>query len=66
VVLPLEYKIQGSATTYSVQSVIEGLEISMTPEMTSFNAYLSPAIYYQFFILNNATFGVLNTSRLGW
>jgi hypothetical protein len=66
VVMPLEYKIQGSATTYTEQCVIEGLEINMTPEKTSFTAYLSPAVYYQFFILNNATFGVLNTSRLGW
>lgn len=66
VVLPLEYKIQGSGTTYTVQSLIEGLEINMTPEMTSFTAYLSPMTYYQYFILNDATFGVLDTSRLGW
>jgi hypothetical protein len=66
VVLPLEYKIQGSATTYTVLTLIEGIEISMTPEQSSFTVYLSPMTYYQFFTLNSATLGVLDTSRLGW
>jgi hypothetical protein len=66
VVMPLTYKIQGSATTFTVLTLIEGMDISMTPDQCSFTVYLSPMTYYQFFTLNNATFGVLNTSRLGW
>jgi hypothetical protein len=66
VVIPLTYKIQGSATTYTVLTLIEGIEISMTPEQSSFTVYLSPMTYYQFFTLNSATLGVLDTSRLGW
>jgi hypothetical protein len=66
VVMPLTYKIQGSATTFTVSTLIEGMDISMTPDQSSFTVYLSPMTYYQFFILNNAAFGVLNTSRLGW
>ena len=66
VVMPLTYKIQGSATTYTINTLIEGMDMNMTPDQTSFNVYLSPMTYYQFFTLNDATFGVLDTSRLGW
>lgn len=66
VVIPLTYKIQGSSTTFTVSTLIEGMDISMNPEGCSFTVYLSPMTYYQFFTLNSATLGVLNTSRLGW
>jgi hypothetical protein len=40
--------------------------VNMTPEQTEWVLYLSPATYYQFFILDNTFLGILDTSRLGW
>lgn len=61
----LNYQTQGqSATSENVR--VEGFNVNITPEQTMFMVYLSPANYYQYFILNNSTFGILDTSRLGW
>lgn len=54
----------GSPTTTTM--VIEGASISATPEQTNFTYYLSPRIIYDLFTLDSATFGILNTDRLGW
>ena len=61
----LTYKNPGGAdVTVAVKP--EGYEISATPESSIITAYLSPLTYYQQFILNSSTYGILNTSRLGW
>jgi hypothetical protein len=45
---------------------VEGFNVNITPEQTTFTVYFSPANYYQYFILNSTTLGILDTSRLGW
>jgi len=58
------YQKCGSDTTELV--ALEGYSVNMTPEQTEWVLYLSPATYYQFFILDNTSLGILDTSRLGW
>jgi len=61
----LNYQTQGqSATSENVR--VEGFNVNITPEQTTFTVYFSPANYYQYFILNSTTLGILDTSRLGW
>lgn len=54
----------GSVTTTTM--VMEGASINATPDSTQWTVYLSPLSYYQFFTLDSATLGILDTSRLGW
>jgi len=54
----------GSLTTIGV--VIEGITINVTPEQSQITLTLSPLQYYQYFTLNSSSFGILDTSRLGW
>lgn len=61
----LSYTVPGgSSTTTAV--VMEGLRLNITPQSTEFNMSFSPLQYYQFFTLDSATLGILDTSRLGW
>lgn len=61
----LNYQTQGqSATSENVR--VEGFNVNITPEQTTFIVYFSPFNYYQYFILNSTTLGILDTSRLGW
>ena len=62
----LTYRVPGAASDTTEIVIVEGVSISATPELTRFTAYASPATYYQLFTLNSSTFGILNTSRLGW
>lgn len=62
----LTYRVPGAGSDTSVPVVVEGMSIQGTPDKTSFQVYLSPLTYYQFFTLNSSTFGILDTSRLGW
>ena len=65
VMLSLQWRAQGQSLQ-TVNTILEGMSFTGTPSQTSFTFYLSPAEYYQYFILNSNTFGILNTSRLGW
>ena len=62
----LVYRIPGAGSDTTVLAFMEGIQISGTPAETMFTVFLSPQDYYQYFILDNATFGILDTSRLGW
>lgn len=63
--MTLNYTVPaGSPTTTKV--VVEGTDIEISADYTRFRLYLSPLTYYQFFTLNSSTYGILNTSRLGW
>lgn len=59
------YQVPGGSAT-SVNLVLEGFTINITPEQTTFDLSFSPLQYYQFFTLDSSTLGILNTSRLGW
>lgn len=62
----LVYRVPGAVSDTTVEVVVEGWSLNITPQKTSFNFFLSPLTYYQFFTLNSTTLGILNTSRLGW
>ena len=61
----IEYQAQGQ-TLQTIACITEGGTFSGTPSQTNITVYLSPAADYQYFILNNITYGILDTSRLGW
>ena len=61
----VSYTPPGGAST-TVACVIEGAQFQGTPAATTITLSLSPFAYYQFFTLNSATLGILDTSRLGW
>jgi hypothetical protein len=60
-----KYSVPGGSSV-TVPIVVEGYEINVTPEQTTFRLSMSPLQYYQFFTLNSSTLGILDTSRLGW
>lgn len=60
-----KYSVPGGSLV-TVPVVIEGYELNVTPEQTTFRLSMSPLQYYQFFTLNSTTLGILDTSRLGW
>ena len=62
----LTYRVPGAVSDTTVAVICEGFNVSATPEQTTFTAYLTPLTYYQFFTLDSATLGILDTSRLGW
>jgi hypothetical protein len=62
----LSYRVPAAVSDTTVEAIIEGYSMSITPTSTDFRVYFSPMAYYQFFTLDSATLGVLNTSRLGW
>jgi hypothetical protein len=60
------YKNPGSNTTMTSAQIIQGFSMSVTPSRTDVEVFTSPLTYTNYFTLNSATLGVLNTSRLGW
>ena len=64
-IVDLSYTAPGGSST-TVRCVIEGGNINITPDSTQFTLSFSPLTYYQFFTLDSATLGILDTSRLGW
>ena len=62
----VSYKNPGSNTTLTDTQIMNGWAMSVTPSRTDMEIFTSPLTYTNFFTLNSATFGVLNTSRLGW
>jgi len=61
----LQWQAQGQSLQ-TVQTIIEGMSFSGTPDQTNVTVYLSPIEYYSYFTLNDTTLGVLDTDRLGW
>ena len=61
----VKYVVPGSGVTTTAQAIVEGVAYSGTPDQTVFTVYLSPADYYQQFVLDSALFGVLDQNRLG-
>ena len=61
----IKYVVPGSGVETTEQVSIEGISYSGTPDQTTFTVYCSPNDYYSQFILDSATFGVLNQNRLG-
>ena len=59
------YQVPGGSPV-TVECLMEGGQINITPELTEFNLFMSPMTYYQYFTLNSSTLGILDTSRLGW
>lgn len=63
---PLTYQVPGSGSTVTQNVVLEGFSVDITPSVSNFRVYFSPFTLYQFFTLDSATLGVLDTSRLSW
>lgn len=62
----LVYRIPGASSDTTTVAIMEGIQVTANPAETQFTVYLSPQDYYQYFTLNSDTFGILDTSRLGW
>jgi hypothetical protein len=65
VMVSLQWQAQGQSLQ-TINTIFEGMSYSGTPSETRITLYLSPNEYYQYFILDDAVNGILNTSRLGW
>ena len=66
VIYDMSYRIPGAGSDTTTQAVMEGFTIDISQSESTFSISLSPATYYQFFTLDSATLGILDTSRLGW
>ena len=55
----LVYRIPAATSDTTVQVVLEGWTINATPEQTTYDLYFSPLTYYQFFVLDSDTLGIL-------
>ena len=62
----VEWLKPGDVSETVVEAVVEGYSFNAIPGETQYTFYLSAATFYQYFILNSTTFGILDTSRLGW
>ena len=62
----VRYKKPGNATTFTSTQIWQGWSMTITPSRTDMEIFTSPLTYTNFFTLNSDTFGVLDTSRLGW
>jgi hypothetical protein len=60
----LVYDVPGSTEDITVQVVLEGWTINVTPVQTSYDLYFSPLNYYQFFVLNSASLGTLGGGNI--
>ena len=66
IVFTLAYRVPAAGSDTTVNVVLEGWQINITPEQTTYSLSFSPLTYYQFFTLDSTTLGILDTSRLGW
>lgn len=62
----LVYRVPGAGSDTTAVVFLEGTQINVTPTQTRLTYYFSPMTLYQFFLLDNSTQGILDTSRLGW
>ena len=65
-IVSVEYRNPGSPTDLTSTQIIQGWSMTVTPAKTDMEIFTSPLTYTNFFTLDSATFGVLDTSRLGW
>jgi hypothetical protein len=67
-VVTVSYQKPGSPTVLTSTQLTQGFSMIMTPSRTDIEIYTSPSnsSYLDFFILDSATDGVLDTSQLGW
>ena len=65
-VVTVSYQKPGTPTDLTSTQIIQGWSMTVTPAKTDMEIFTSPLTYTNFFTLNSATFGVLDTSRLGW
>lgn len=66
VVNELNVRLPGAVSDTTIDVASEGWDINITPAVTSFRIYFSPLDYYNFFTLDDAVLGILDSSRLGW
>jgi hypothetical protein len=64
--IELKWLKPGSGSDSVLNVVCEGFTVNAVPKLNTYTFYLSAVTTYQYFILNSSTFGILNTSRLGW
>ena len=64
-IIELAYTPPGGAST-TEWITVEGLTVRGFNDRTEINFNISPLTYYRVFILDDAVFGVLDSSRLGW
>lgn len=62
----LVYRVPGAGSDTTTTVFLEGTRLTVTPQQTRLTYYFSPMTLYQFFLLDNSTQGILDTSRLGW
>ena len=62
----LTWRVPGAGSDTATNVVYEGFSFRGVPGKTSYTFYFSPAFFYDVFILNSSTSGILDTSRLGW
>lgn len=62
----LSWRKPGAGADTTTKVMVEGMNIMADQNQSTFRLYLTDLTFYQFFDLNSTTFGVLNTSRLGW
>lgn len=67
-VCDVSYKNPGSGITLTSSQITQGFSMTVDPSRTNIEIYTSPNYMagLTFFILDSATFGVLDTSELGW
>ena len=60
----LEYKLPGQVAT-SKRIYVEGISISVTPDVTDYTIYFSDGSFYDDYILDSDS-GILGVTRFGW
>lgn len=65
-VVTVSYQNPGIPIDLTSTQIIQGWSMTITPAKTDMEIFTSPLTYTNFFTLDSATFGVLDTSRLGW
>jgi len=62
----VKYRAPGAGSDTTVPCTNTGIRVNATPDGTYCTMYLTPISVFSKFILDNAYFGILDASRLGW
>jgi len=62
----LKYLVPGAAVETTDYIRLEGINLDITPERTTFTVYASPNKYYGMFVLDSTVNGILDQSLLAW
>lgn len=65
-IVDVSYQNPGTPIDLTSTQIMQGWSMTVTPAKTDMEIFTSPLTYTNFFTLDSATFGVLDTSRLGW